>query len=379
MIRWMEQQVTSVPRRERRMKAANFQLSRQRRGLSRADVIVALYIVFVLIAVLTPAILQQRKRVRMSFCWNHIRNVGLALQNFASQSNGGLPLLTTDMPIQIERGETGTMEAGWPTQLLPALDATSVLKNIKKNAVIDGNANRAVRFRIADSEKIWIPAFTCPDDPKAEHKPGRLSYVVNAGFMSRQIFHGDPDGRHRPGLLSWDGNDVSDEEADIRVGLATGVIWRKSPSFQPSLDYVSQGDGTSNTLLLTENLQAGNWYDTDTARISFGLPVTTKGVEVPFGEGANFESVKKPLNTNFPGSKFGSLDPQDWRINSDHQALTGKRARPSSIHPGGVNVIFCSGSGQFLSDRIDPHVYVKLLTPNGMEFGEGMQPKGNDY
>ena len=70
--------------------------------------------------------------------------------------------------------------------------------------------------------------------------------------------------------------------------------------------------------------------------------------------------------------------PRDWRINRDLKAATGTRARPSSNHEGGVNVIFCDGSGRFLSDRIDLHVYVKLLTSNGVKYGEG-ELKQSEY
>ena len=123
--------------------------------------------------------------------------------------------------------------------------------------------------------------------------------------------------------------------------------------------------------MVTENLQAGDWYDTDTARISFGFPVKADGLRVPFGRGAIFESVDRSLNTEFPGGTLTEASPQDWRINCDLKAVVGTRPRPSSNHSGGVNVIMASGAGRFLSDKIDPRVYVKLMTSRGGEYGEG--------
>jgi prepilin-type processing-associated H-X9-DG protein len=129
-------------------------------------------------------------------------------------------------------------------------------------------------------------------------------------------------------------------------------------------------DGTSTTVMLTENLQAGRWYDTDTTHIGFGLPVETKDAQVLFGSGRFFESPAQPLNTEFAGGSIATATPRDWEINSDRNAEKGTRPRPSSNHNRSVNAMFCDGSGRELSDRIDPRVYTKLLTSNGVEYGE---------
>ena len=35
-----------------------------------------------------------------------------------------------------------------------------------------------------------------------------------------------------------------------------------------------------------------------------------------------------------------------------------------------MNVIFCDGSGKFLSENMDKYTYYKLLTSNGVTYGE---------
>jgi prepilin-type processing-associated H-X9-DG protein len=40
-------------------------------------------------------------------------------------------------------------------------------------------------------------------------------------------------------------------------------------------------------------------------------------------------------------------------------------ARPSSYHPGGVNVAFAGGNVRFISEELTYHVYILLMTPNG--------------
>ena len=337
----------------------------RRGGLTRIEVAVLLGVLALLAAFLAPAFQSARTRPRKMECLNNIRQIGIAMQNFASPHNGVLPPLSDDIDFSSGKdGRTVKFVASWPIMILPTMDNSALVKRLKQNFVVETG-------QIGETERIFVNGYTCPQDTDSHKQQGGLSYVVNAGFLSRSLYHGDPDGLHRLGQLSWDGNDVAGETADIEVAAATGVFWRKSEVFQPSLDYVSDGDGTTQTLLLTENLQAGNWWDTDTTRIAFGIPVATVNGRVPFGRGTVFESPERPLNTQFDGGTLATASPQDWRINSDLKAATGTRPRPSSNHSGGVNVILCDGSGRFINQNIDPHVYLKLLTPNGVTYGEG--------
>ncbi|MEK6257585.1 MAG: DUF1559 domain-containing protein [Planctomycetota bacterium] len=345
----------------------------RRGGLTRVEVVVLLGLLALLAAFVAPSLQVRHQPSRKLTCLSNIRIVGLAMQNFASSNNGNLPPLVDNLVVKSDKDapQTGTLASGWPMLIMPAMDGSPVWKNIKRNAVVESGQAQDAVLRVGEAERIYFMGYACPDDADSHKQPGGLSYVVNAGFLSRSLSHGDPDGLHRVGHFSWDGNDVAGETADIEVAAATGVFWRKSEVFQSSLDYVGVGDGTTNTLMLSENLQAGNWWDTDTTRIAFGIPIETVGVRVPFGRGTFFESVERPLNMQFDGGTLSTVSPLGWRINSELKAATGTRPRPSSNHERGVNVIFCDGSGRFINDRIDPHVYVKLLTPNGVRYGEG--------
>jgi hypothetical protein len=105
------------------------------------------------------------------------------------------------------------------------------------------------------------------------------------------------------------------------------------------------------------------------------VPVPTQNSRVRFGKAEFFESVKRPLSTDFPVNGLTTQKPMDWKINSNRNAATGKQARPSSPHWGGVNAIMCDAHRTFLSNAIDPRVYVKLITPDGVNFGEGDLPR----
>lgn len=335
-----------------------------RRGITRVEMVVILGICVLLTLMCAPAVLSARGAARKLECLNNMRNVGLGIQNLASRQSGKLPFLSAVKTIKNSSDVEGDFVEGWPVALLPVMDQTKLHHAISANAIIESG-----QARIRDEERVVISALGCPDNPEAFKKPGRLSFVLNAGFMSQALYHGDPDRKHVPGSLAWSG-EPGDEEA-VAVHASTGAFWQPTDAFEPSLDYISIGDGTIVTLMVTENLQAGNWYDTDTASISFGFPVANSDGKVPLGSGHTFESVEKPLNTEFAGGTLTTATPQNWRLNADRQAKVGTLPRPSSNHAGGVNAIFCDGAGKFLNQQIDPYVYIKLITSNGVAYGEG--------
>ncbi len=136
------------------------------------------------------------------------------------------------------------------------------------------------------------------------------------------------------------------------------MIWPEG--YVSSLEYVATGDGTSQTILLTENLQAGNWYDTQTSALGFGI------------------QLPDSLTTSYPnaGATGDPLmvkqapSPDNWFINRNRSAARGNAPRPGSNHRGGVNVVMADGSAKFLSDNMDKTVFMKLMTPNGIANGE---------
>jgi prepilin-type processing-associated H-X9-DG protein len=334
-----------------------------RRGITRVEVVVILGICVLLTLMCAPAVLSARGAARKLECLNNMRNVGLGIQNLASRQSGKLPFLSAVKIIKNSSDVEGDFVEGWPITLLPVMGSTNLYEKIIKNAVIESG-----QARLRDEERVVIPGLGCPDNREAFKKPGRLSFVLNAGFLSQSLYHGDPDRKHVPGSLAWIG-EPGDEEA-VAVHAATGAFWQATDAFEPSLEYIFVGDGATATLMVTENLQAGNWYDTDTASISFGFPVANSDGKVPLGSGHSFESAENPLNTEFAGGTLTTATPLNWRLNADRQAKVKTLPRPSSNHSGGVNVIFCDGAGKVLNQEIDPYVYLKLITSNGVAHGE---------
>lgn len=172
----------------------------RRGGLTRIEVAVLLGVLALLAAFIPPRIGgSSRGYSRKLECLSNMRQVGLAMQNFASSNNGHLPPLADDLVVKPDKDspQMGRLASGWPVMIMPAMDGAAVLKHIKQNAVIEsGRAPDAV-LRIGEAGRIYFKGYTCPDDADSHKYGGGLSYVVNAGFLSRSLYQGDPDGLHR--------------------------------------------------------------------------------------------------------------------------------------------------------------------------------------
>jgi hypothetical protein len=149
------------------------------------------------------------------------------------------------------------------------------------------------------------------------------------------------------------------------------------------MDFISTNDGTSYTLMLSENLQATNWATdpTDTSGFSpqyqsdFAIRQNTGFVWYYLGS-SNINNAGQPTSGNF---NFQAVP-----INGLAKTLTGTPvlsyvpsttppatnasglafARPSSNHPGGVNAFFCGGNARFIAEDIGYNVYTQLMTAN---------------
>lgn len=391
-----------------------------RRGFSLIELLVVISIIVMLLSLIAPAIQAARRAARRAECLNNMRNVGTAILNVSASSGGELPPLASTMEISNAAG-TGQLAVGWPIAILPALENAALLRNIKNDAAINGGV-----ATMSSAENVWLQVYTCPDDSDSHRRAGGLSYVVNAGFISAEVW-GAPESPtffHQPYLINWKGSTTppyrstdgtaatgSPSEADLQVALATGVFWKsipgQTPTYRTSVDYVAVGDGTSTTLMVTENLNAGPWFGTGVNSLGFGIrvPVDTTtgsprvGVSSPCGEFTTASS----LNSDFPCSTFvassggslinqtvnftvaippapppasstpanaGGCDDDGGGGGGGTTTTTSTGPRPSSLHPGGVNAIMVDGSGRFLSESIDAFVYARLITSNGVTFGE---------
>ncbi|MCA9258775.1 MAG: DUF1559 domain-containing protein, partial [Planctomycetales bacterium] len=136
--------------------------------------------------------------------------------------------------------------------------------------------------------------------------------------------------------------------------------------------YIQQkGDGTTRTLMLSENLHTVHWaYEQSNMYTSSG----------PQDEKWHFGFCwEQPASTDVQNGNLrinGALDEDSYQSVSDMQGTND--AFPSSRHPGGVNVAFVGGSVKFLNESISPLVYCQLMTSNA-KVSDLKDPSGSVY
>jgi prepilin-type processing-associated H-X9-DG protein len=142
-------------------------------------------------------------------------------------------------------------------------------------------------------------------------------------------------------------------------------------------------DGTTSTILLTENINAGigtdlfafSWANPHPCNTSFfvngvgavGVGSSTKTDPYDYSQANNRGNQAPPLNTSGIG---GTPPGNQGGINGSTSGLDeGRFPYPNSLHTGGVNVAMCDGSARFIADTISGAVWARLVTPNGGSVG----------
>ncbi len=357
-----------------------------RTGFTLIELLVVISIIAVLMSLILPAIQNARSAARRTQCLNRIRQVGLAMHAFAAkQPDNRFPPYGTWGDFQNaggiwqSGGPIGAQMKSWVVHVLSELDRQDIFdrwdhdeKHDSTNLGDDGVSNLNL------IQNYSLSVLTCPDDETAVGTNGTLSFVVNAGYAhidgpldntgsgwGGANYHGN----NKPDLdLNVNGT-VNDDE-DRELFRRTGVCWREvvdkngdgrpTPRKNASHTFDTVYDGLSNTILLTENVNAGDkqsWGDPDPRNCAFVYPLDPNPTgHVPPLTAADYFATA-PMDPLHP---YGA-------INKARGGPEGERPFPNSGHFGGVNIVMCDGSAQFLDENIDLSVYARLISPAGSQ------------
>jgi prepilin-type N-terminal cleavage/methylation domain-containing protein len=100
-----------------------------RRGFTLIELLVVIAIIAVLIALLLPAVQAAREAASRAQCTNNHKQLGLAVQNYLSQTGAFPPLYTSfNLPGSLAgpNDSNGTWPLNWAVSLLPFLEQTAL-------------------------------------------------------------------------------------------------------------------------------------------------------------------------------------------------------------------------------------------------------------
>src|SRR6185437_3860019 len=97
----------------------------RRRAFTLIELLVVIAIIAVLIALLLPAVQAAREAARRSQCVNNLKQIGLAIQNYADVV-GSLPPTASAIAAGIKDGPTGGNNFSMKVHLLPFIEQQTV-------------------------------------------------------------------------------------------------------------------------------------------------------------------------------------------------------------------------------------------------------------
>ena len=344
--------------------------ARARRAFTLIELLVVIAIIAILVALLLPAVQQARESARRVQCRNNLKQVGLALHNYASTHDVFPPgFVSRPVSNAAEAAAAGadatTWDAapgwGWLAMLLPFMEQTQIAEAIDFDLPVSDPAN-------ADTVDASISGLVCPsavgpEGPFAVQDAagdeldvggrsvlmGRSHYIANHG---QESCWGDC-GSAAITLVFDDiyAGTTRSVAVNGRAGaVADGPFYRNSAT-QPR-DVI---DGLSNTLFVGEHTPGIS--DKSWAGVVPG-GFTHPRVDTPL----NGPDTAATLVLAHIGPSGGEVDLAGQPIIHPINFPALHVGQFTSDHPGGGNHLLGDGSVHFVSQYIDLIVFAELAS-----------------
>lgn len=313
----------------------------KRSAFTLIELLVVIAIIGILMSLAGVGLSGARAAARRTQCMNNMRNIGQSMLVFHTNKD--------QLPFFIDKNGRG-----WAEQLLPLVEEQQRHKLILKSAPTQAELN--------DSAYASLPLFVCPVDfDPTDGGTGfpQLSYVVNAG--------------------TYDPNYAT---AVPTKDCATGYGLIKQP-LDRGVKMDSIKDGASNTILLTENLQADTWRLCWTNAAAPAANAPRRSDTATYTTDAAFYTDYNDWMHTKTGNTFSGIGSAGFRWTNNTTVTTDQLpvvnpviatpptgvtrfnyARPSSSHPGVIVTLYADGSVRPLDEDITVGEYTKACNPD---------------
>ena len=332
-------------------------------GFTLIELLVVIAIISVLIALLLPAVQAAREAARRAQCTNHLKQIGLALHNYAS-SHGVFPpgyvssvnptvLDACNQDAEDQKGVDLGAGWAWGSMILPYLEQQNVSNSINYNLSVAfpqndtcSHASLSVYLCPSDPGPSIIPVYADPPDP---NNPGSYAGTKVVDTLSRGNYvgmYGLGEVCAQSGATDSPNNGAGSSPGDP-LGQHNGMFYRNS-----KVGFSDIIDGTSNTIAVGErshNLSYVTWV----ARSIDGWLAKTSPIE---GGTDKFDPSPEECWVQILGPV--GLEDGNRTINNPMAHVEDYW----SLHPGGANMLFADGSVHFLKSTINPSSWRALAT-----------------
>jgi prepilin-type N-terminal cleavage/methylation domain-containing protein/prepilin-type processing-associated H-X9-DG protein len=297
-------------------------MPRPRSAFTLIELLVVIAIIAILIGLLLPAVQKVREAAARSKCTNNLKQLALAAHAY-QDAQGRLPYSTSPWA---EGGLPPRTGRGWILEVLPQIEQGALYASFEPSRNGDMFSGGGLMLCQAQMATV-IPTLSCPSDPSPRTSTNLYQWSpINVAVTNYK------------GVIGT--SNMGGGWPDAPMGLTdnhyntqpTGMFFRNS--YQLNLNLNSVKDGTSNTLMMGEDLPDQNWHS------------------AAFYANGDYASSHAPLNF-FPTPP----DPGNW------PRVISFRSR----HPNGANFALADGSVRFIQQSIDRLQYQQLCTRAGGE------------
>ncbi|WP_417383731.1 DUF1559 domain-containing protein [Gimesia sp.] len=292
-----------------------------KRGFTLIELLVVIAIIAILIALLLPAVQQAREAARRSTCKNSLKQIGIAIHNYAD-THRVFPLGYTNAAA------SGTTDYNWAwsTFLLPFVDQAPLYNTINPNGGLLLPVATYTYGSTSNALQTAIPVYRCPSS---------IVPVVN---------NLRTDGTNGYGALSYPA--VSGHISGLTGTQNTTYQYKGAFFPRSSVRFRDFTDGTSNTILVGERAfqQTGSTITQPSAAIWVGGRYNAAGT-------AGITSTVGGLEQDATG-----VVSQATNINQKTSGSAPHRGF-SSQHVGGCHFLLGDGTVRFISENINSADY----------------------
>jgi prepilin-type N-terminal cleavage/methylation domain-containing protein/prepilin-type processing-associated H-X9-DG protein len=310
------------------------------RAFTLIELLVVISIISILLALLLPAVQAARESARKATCSNNLRQLGIATYNYESQQRC-FPLGKYSTYDKRYAGSNYPCSSVIPDKsilvsLLPNLELNTIYNSINNSLTILGYENRTV-------QSVAIHSYSCPSDVESRTRPLDESQLIDTGLAGSDrnltAFFSSYSGCYGSYYIRWKNCDPGNNALASQLD---GIFNELAP-----MTLASVGDGTSNTILMAEKststFKSLNVFSPDT-----------------------FERYGWYFSNNWGDTIFSTFYPPNSYLKISGAAIPAQVYSASSLHPGGVNVLFADGSVRFVKDTINSWAYnIQTGQPQG--------------
>jgi len=349
---------------------------RRSAGFTLVELLVVIAIIGVLIGLLLPAVQVARESARRNSCGNNLKQIGLALHNYASANSRGrdgrFPYIAyhndgvggngvySSTPGNVLNNMLWQDSVSWIAQILPQLEEQSLYDTwVTTTRNFQGIYSSLTDIRgvvtAAMSKDVRINPLYCPSytgllkiDGSAVGGPVNESYATNAssGVRLNQDFHKTD----KTGLTCYRAN------FGVHPNSPTGTNWfmdfdtldgKGGLNWKTMKPFSEFTDGMSKTAVLVENSCGQSWF-----------------------AGALATTIAGNGTTVLSGGTWTVGGVTTWAVNQPAVEIRGYLANTGlgSEHPGVGGVMMADGAVRFLSfTGLTPQIWLSMLSSAGGE------------